>query len=278
MPCTAKLDLADGYYRIPLSPSAALRLAVVIPTDVPHLPLVAIPLTLPMGWSQSPPYFCAFMETVTDMANTAVAAHLPVPQHPSYPATQALPVPTANAFTPDAIILGPPHLPPLAYHDVYIDDFLTNVQSPMQEMAMNHLLCAIDKVFDNQPCFPRRAAISSAKLDKGDAVFSTQKRILGWDVDTSTMQLTLPAHRLALLTAALTRFSQLQRTSRHKWRQLLGTLRSATPALYGATHLFSILQHAATKSSGRRIRLTSLVHSVLRDWLHLLQNLHCHPV
>jgi hypothetical protein len=42
-PQLAKIDLADGYYRVPLSPSAALRLAVVIPSDIPDMPLVAIP-------------------------------------------------------------------------------------------------------------------------------------------------------------------------------------------------------------------------------------------
>jgi hypothetical protein len=66
----AKIDLANGYYRVPLSPTAALHLAVIIPSNVPHTPpLIAIPLTLPMGWGQSPPYFCAFTETITDMAN-----------------------------------------------------------------------------------------------------------------------------------------------------------------------------------------------------------------
>jgi hypothetical protein len=31
------------------------------------------------------------------------------------------------------------------------------------------------------------------KLEKGDATFATVKRILGWDVDTHKMQLSLPS-------------------------------------------------------------------------------------
>jgi hypothetical protein len=57
----AKIDLADGYYRVPLSPTAALHLAILIPSDIPgDPPLVAIPLTLPMGLGHSPPFFCSF--------------------------------------------------------------------------------------------------------------------------------------------------------------------------------------------------------------------------
>jgi hypothetical protein len=33
LPLLAKIDLADGYYRVPLSPSATLHLAVVLPPD-----------------------------------------------------------------------------------------------------------------------------------------------------------------------------------------------------------------------------------------------------
>ena len=33
------------------------------------IPMVAIPLTLPMGWKNSPPLFCTATETVADLAN-----------------------------------------------------------------------------------------------------------------------------------------------------------------------------------------------------------------
>ncbi|MFN9981186.1 MAG: hypothetical protein ACK53Y_14770, partial [bacterium] len=48
-PLMAKIDLADGYYRIPLSPMAALELAVVLPNDKLQEPLIGLPLSLP--WS-----------------------------------------------------------------------------------------------------------------------------------------------------------------------------------------------------------------------------------
>jgi hypothetical protein len=46
----SKFDLADGYYRIPLTPEAALELAVVLPPlHNSTTALVGIPLVLPMG-------------------------------------------------------------------------------------------------------------------------------------------------------------------------------------------------------------------------------------
>jgi hypothetical protein len=55
----AKIDISDGFYRIGLTPDTAPKLAVVIPSLEGEPPLVAIPLSLPMGWVESPPVFCA---------------------------------------------------------------------------------------------------------------------------------------------------------------------------------------------------------------------------
>jgi hypothetical protein len=230
-----------------------------------------------MGWAQSPPYFCAFTETVMDINNDCLAQHLPPLPHPLYPVTQAMDLPRAPTFHPNAIVLGSAQLRPLSYHDIYIDDFISIAQTPCQENTLTHLLHAIDSVFDPTPSPPRHQAISITKLDKGDAAFSTQKRVLGWDIDTERMAIGLPDHRLTTLHTLLSAFLSKQRTSRRKWRQLLGVLRSSTPAIYGAVHLFSILQYIAKDTNARRLRLSPLVKAVLRDWLALLSDLHHQP-
>jgi hypothetical protein len=48
-PLMAKINLADGYYRVPLSQGAALELAAVLPSDSPGENLIDILLSLPMG-------------------------------------------------------------------------------------------------------------------------------------------------------------------------------------------------------------------------------------
>jgi hypothetical protein len=43
--------------------------------------MIGFPLALPMGWVTSPPYFTAATETITDMANAALANDTKFPPH-----------------------------------------------------------------------------------------------------------------------------------------------------------------------------------------------------
>jgi len=69
-----KLDMADGFYRIHLALHHIPLLGVVFPTKSGQPALVAFPLALPMGWTSSPPFFCAATETVMDLTNAALQA------------------------------------------------------------------------------------------------------------------------------------------------------------------------------------------------------------
>jgi hypothetical protein len=119
-PLMAKIDLADGYYRIPLAPTAALQLAVILPPDETSAPLVGIPLLLPMGWSHSPPFFCAFTETATDIINNTIHNPVALPTHPILPVTHAKdtqpPLFSSTAQLPWQISYPPT---PLQYADIY---------------------------------------------------------------------------------------------------------------------------------------------------------------
>jgi hypothetical protein len=281
-PRLAKIDLADGYYRVPISAQAALNLAVVIPSDIPETPspLIAIPLSLPMGWADSPPYFCAVTETIADMANTPAYAASHTDTHYNLHSTQASPhpLPAEPAYHPTATVLGQLGQRPLRYTDVYLDDFMVLTQTPNSLPAMNCLLHAIDDVFHDPNHSNRRKIVSISKLAKGEAAFSTTKRILGWDINTHMMTLALPQHRLDTLIDHISSFLPKKRTSRRLWQRLLGTLRSTTPALYGAEHLFSLLQHVLTDQLRPRLRLSPLIKESLEDWLHLARTAVAHPV
>jgi hypothetical protein len=52
-----KIDISDGFYQIVLNIDDIPKLGVVFPTLPEEEQLVAFPLVLPMGWTNSPPIF-----------------------------------------------------------------------------------------------------------------------------------------------------------------------------------------------------------------------------
>ena len=101
-----KIDLSDGFYRVRLRAQDAPMLGVAFPVAPSEPLLTAIPLVLPMGWTESPPYFCTTTETIVDLANLYSHSTWDPPSHP-------LEVPSATAAPWDGhltITVLPPDL------------------------------------------------------------------------------------------------------------------------------------------------------------------------
>ena len=113
----SKMNVTDAYHCSTVKPAQVGAFAYVIPSapgDEGHI--ICINLFLPMGWSESPKFFCAFPETPIDMENTLVDTDLPVP---SYGAISEIP----------ATRLGPTHTPKSLTHiSCYIYDVISAVQ------------------------------------------------------------------------------------------------------------------------------------------------------
>lgn len=297
-----KIDIADGFYRVWLRLEDVPKLAVAIPSPPGDAtgPLVALPLSLPMGWTQSPPAFCAVTETIADVANARLRHHTKstrhrldaladtpapevVPRHPH----QLLPPPYPSHTTSTAAPDSPPtfklHRRPLQIVDVFVDDFIGAAQGGRRRLqhVRRILMRAIDDVF--RPLEPgdpvhRTEPISVKKLLKGDASWSTCKTILGWIIDSVAMTVTLPPRRLQRLGELLASIPPTQRRlSLDKWHQLLGELRSMALALPGARGLFSHLQAALRTNHDHRVRLTTGFHNALHDFRWIHTNLHGRP-
>jgi hypothetical protein len=72
-----------------------------------------------MGWTHSPPYFCAYTETIADIANqTPPRDH---PDHPLLSTTQCGATPQHEAFHPTAVTLGHTDDNPLSFTDRFLD-------------------------------------------------------------------------------------------------------------------------------------------------------------
>jgi hypothetical protein len=69
----AKIDIADGFYRVWVRKEDVPKLGVALPPMPGQPSLVAFPLALPMGWVESPPYFTTFTATICDLSNAKLA-------------------------------------------------------------------------------------------------------------------------------------------------------------------------------------------------------------
>lgn len=207
----AKIDIADGFYRIGLQPVHVPRLGVILPTSGGE-PLVALPLALPMGWVESPPYFTAATETACNLLSATLrSGTAQLPQH-HLKGLAATPVPTDSPTSgewaprladPCSTMPCPSSL--VAYADVYVDDFVLTAQTQRNRdrvlrSALQHSIDPFLRPLIDGNCSSRKEPVSVKKLCKGDACWATRKKtILGWEFDTVAGTMRLPPHRVARL-------------------------------------------------------------------------------
>jgi hypothetical protein len=291
-----KVDIADGFYRVWLNLSDIPKLAVSIPSLKGEEPLLAFPLVLPMGWTESPPYFCAATETVTDVANQRALNNWTPPPHRLDKASDSRPAneePSSSSSSSKAATATdlPDTIPNRAFKkrllsrfDVFVDDFIGMGQGNRKQLTnlRRILLHTLDEVFrpleaDDSPS--RKEPASVKKLLQGDACWTTRKVILGWIIDTLKMTIELPQHRIERLAEILESIPRTQkRTTVKKWQQVLGELRSMSIAIPGSRGLFSLLHEALRhQEPGARIRLSQGVHDCLDDFRWIANDLADRP-
>jgi hypothetical protein len=292
-----KVDIADGYYRVWVRAEDIPKLGVSIPALTGGEPLVAFPLSLPMGWVSSPPYFCAASETAADLANEKAMRNVQPPAHRLETTANTLPsapLGDVNTGSTAAAVPVPVQDNPmlvrdhstrrkLGRFDIFVDDYIGAMQGgPKRKLQLTRILLqSIDEIFrpldaDDSPF--RQEPSSVKKMKKGDAAWETRKLILGWIIDTILMTLELPDHRRARLHEILHSIPRSQkRTSVKVWHSILGELRSMSLALPGSRGLFSELQDALRHKTQNRLRLSRGVHDALDDFRWLADNIANRP-
>jgi hypothetical protein len=283
-PCRLyKGDMSDGFYRIGVTSSGSLKLAVLLPRFPGMPPMVAIPLVLPMGWTDSPPYFSMFTETVCDLTNEDFRKNKRYPAHPLEKCAGIADFCENPESGPDAEPVRPTpwsHAPklaqkPTAYMDVFVDDFCGIGQDSRMNPLVNQrraLLHNIDKVFrqnDQDDNEHRKAPISISKLQKGDASFHTKKKCLGWDFGGNSKTLYVAKHRHDKALTNLENMLLQHWATRNQWEKLLGELRSLVPGIPGSRGCFSFLQEAM-KHRRTRVKVGGDVRTQLETFLQLL--------
>ena len=276
-----KVDISDGFYRVPLSTSGILKLGVCLPPFDGMPPLVAFPLVLPMGWAESPPYFCSFTETACDLANAKLRRNIRVPPHHL----------DALAGEQDDVITDPPQthgrpMPkshrrrmrkrPIAYVDVFVDDFLGVTQdhpsnpSSNQRSVLNHSVDSVFRPNDVHDDKYRQEPNSKKKLKKGDSALKFKKRSLGWDYQVLDKTLLLAPHRSEKVLAEINQCLAQRRVGQKSFESLIGQLRSLVPGVPGSEGQFSLLQAALREKKDNRVRLNETTHHQLNTFVDLL--------
>ena len=278
-----KVDLSDGFYRMWVSADDVPKLGVIFPSADGEPPLVALPIGLPMGWTNSPPAFATGTETAADITNQAILKGRKYPPHRLEPEIDKAEPEPPPAIEQSNVAVPVPEQPdprlaharrrPLQQVEVYIDDFIGAAQGNRDTLIRirRAILHTLDSLF--RPLEPgddpnRQEPASVKKLRRGDATWATSKELLGWLINTHSMTLHLTERRTERLRALLyDEFPrQKKRCQVRDWHRLLGELRSMTIALPGARGLFSLLQDALRKQSDNRVALTSLIQSILDDF------------
>ena len=307
---SGKHDVKDGFYRMFLNAMDCLKLAALLPRYEGEPQLIGIPMSCTMGWAQSPPSFCTMSETVCDLVNEGLRSGylLRTPTHRLSEEAEAfddespslLPrevedetkeadallrnLPTAGRFGPEPVGEAPPSnrmfQKPLAYTDVYVDDFVQLGQgSPKKLQAIrNCFLHTLDRVLRQpEPGESRNEAVSLKKLRKGDSSWHTRKVIVGWTLDFIRQTLELPPHRKEELVALFEGLRNLKRVSEKRWRKALGKLRFIARGVPGSRGLLSALQLALNRASAGRIRITNNVRHHLDTFEALVADLCARP-
>ncbi|WP_317202287.1 hypothetical protein [Janthinobacterium sp.] len=137
---------------------------------------------------------------------------------------------------------------PLAYVDVYMDDFLGLAQGHpgLRERVRSTIFHSIDDVLrPNSPTDHayRNEPISLSKLAKGDAKWATRKVLLGWIVDTVSETIELPEHRRTRFLEILETLQSRRRVSLKDWHKA----KNRRIAKYDLSHSRrpGFLQHAS---------------------------------
>ena len=176
------MDLIDMYHRGTVKLSQLGSFVYVVPSAPGGKGnIICIGLVLPMGWVDTSKFFCAFSETLTDVANALVNTDIPVL---SYGAISEIP-----ATGP-----GPPHTPDRFTHtDCYMDDVISAVQGgpDFQHRVFYGTVRALKCLFLSLTG-ELKDLVRVKKIVEGEGGWTCVKEVLGWILDTEVGTVTLP--------------------------------------------------------------------------------------
>ena len=299
-----KVDIKDGFWRMVVSKAAAWNFCYIIPPSTENYDIdeidIVVPHSLQMGWTDSPPFFCAATETTRDIIEWLIASPTPLPQHPLEhhmltPPPTDIPMPTTPSHAnqtpttqptdnpmptpqPTDNPKPPNHL--LSLVEVYMDDFLgcTNNLHPqhLQELT-RAILHGIHTIFPPPDVSGHTGEdpISVKKLIS-EGWWALEKDILGWLLNGSTFTIHLPPQKSKKIIKLLKHTLKKASTPLQKFQELVGNLIHAS---YGIPMGKGLLSPAyqAMRNDPATIILSPYLKQCLKDWITLLHRISSRP-
>ena len=284
-----KADISESFYYIGLRPTDALKLGIVSLSEVEDKESVAIPLTLPVGWKNSPPIFFSETETVTGLVNTDVYCNSLAVTHMLDDREEAIVREEPSTLQSELaglmidLYLRQANAKTDAYVNFFIDGFLGLVQETVHRwrLVQRTLFRSLNKVFqtcDSGDSDNYKEVLLLNKLRAGKFTWSTYQFLMAWLKQTVNMTLSLPSHRENRFRYILAEIPTNQkRIGVDKWYLVIEEICSMDVALPGAQGLFSHMQEAIRQVEGKRVVLTRVIHQALTEFQWLAEVLSDSP-
>ena len=224
----SKVDLKDGYWRMAVSAEDAWNFAYILPGGKPEDPIqLVIPDALQMGWSESPPFFCAATETARDIIQAELNTNVYVPEQPMENIMMDIDwasIPKHNGPSNS----GPDKTKFLKLLEVYIDDFIGVLQSTDEtelRQFSRKILKGINNVFPPPALTGSKMGppVSEKKLIE-DGTWALRKEVLGWLFDGLARTIELPKKKCTEILKELKDVRRMKKLDLKRFQKLHGRL------------------------------------------------------
>lgn len=272
----AKYDFSDAYRRVAHASKAAAQTILTVGN------IAYIMLRLSFGGAPNPPTWCGVSEMITDLSNELPLCPTWDPEKLHHPIQPACPEPK---YQPDSIDLA--HAQPTVYYtptdvpgrtDAFIDDlvrvFLDDPSTRSREsQAVSLAMYATCRPHagKNEP-LPRRENLSEPKLLAEGRPAEVQI-VLGWELDTRRLRLSLPFDKYAAWTSDLNDAVTKGHLTFSELKSMLGRLNHAAYVIPLARHFLGRFYHRIhpRKHNDQQITLSAIEIDDLRLWCKFLQ-------
>ncbi|KAG7352982.1 hypothetical protein IV203_009030 [Nitzschia inconspicua] len=276
-----KIDIKDGYWRMRVCKDGKWNFAYTLPRNDPkHELLVVLCLTLPMGWVDSPPFFCAVTETARDIMH----AYEALPELPPHPLEHHM----LNLTKHDAALLHHPPSPlpsplPPALQEVYIDDFIALCPAKHLTHLQHHSRAMLHAIHD---LFPPPDITGSTMEDPisikklaSEGTWSTTKEVLGWLLNGQERTVSITYQKFQKVTSQISTLRRRRRVPMKDLVKLQGKLNWLSNAIVTGKPLLGELDMFLHQHRHQNwVTLPSDILILLQDWQLLIQQLHARPI